>query len=35
MYAVNVKPCARGLIQFLVDPPSCVQMFEDFICPKN
>ena len=26
MYAVNVKPCARGLIQFLVDPPSCVQL---------
>ena len=26
MYAVNVKPCAPGLIQFLVDPPSCVQL---------
>ena len=26
MYAVNVKPRARGLIQFLVDPPSCVQL---------
>ena len=26
MYAVNVKPCALGLIQFLVDLPSCVQL---------
>ena len=26
MYAVNVKPCARRLIQFLVDPSSCMQL---------